>query len=340
VTSLFVANFTVAAMVCAGLTGFVMRVAVRTGQMDIPNARSSHVTPTPRGGGVAVVLTVLGGVLLVWCTGALEGAAISGLILGGGAVAIVGYIDDKRPLSVTPRFLVHLFASIFAIVLLIDRTGVEKVFPGIPNLLGCVLLVLGVVWSINLFNFMDGIDGIAASQALFVTGASAGLIAATGGFDGWALVAGLTAGACAGFLTWNWPPARIFLGDVGSGFLGFWLAAFAIALQVSGRMSIWCSLILSMLFIADATVTLLRRIVTAQKWYEAHCSHAYQHLARRFGQHRAVTLGAWLMNLVILLPVALLAHRIESAAPWAAGSVFVVCSVMCFMVGAGKPPAS
>jgi Fuc2NAc and GlcNAc transferase len=277
-------------------------------------------------------------VLLLWCAGELDGGAIAGLILGGSAVAIVGHIDDKRPLSVTPRFLVHLFASLIAIVLLVDRAGLAKIFPGLPVLLGFALLVLGVLWSINLFNFMDGIDGIAASQALFVSGASAGLIAVTDGLNGWSLVAGLTAGACAGFLAWNWPPARIFLGDVGSGFLGFWLAAFAIALHVSGLLSIWCSLILGMLFIADATVTLVRRIATGQKWYEAHCSHAYQHLARRFGNHRAVTLSIWLIDLVILLPVAFLAHSASAAAPWVAGSLFMASGVLCLALGAGKPP--
>ena len=321
--------------VAAALTGLVRKLALQRGMIDVPNARSSHTRPTPRGGGLAIVATALGGTLLCAAFAPLPVAVLAALLLGGGAVATVGYIDDQGGLPATQRFVVHVSAGALAAGLLGLGNG-EPILPLLPTALILCLLWLGVVWSINLFNFMDGIDGIAASQAVFVSGSSAALVLGTHGPNAAVLVLLLTAGACLGFLVWNWPTARIFMGDVGSGFLGFWLASLAILMAQSGSLSLWTSIVLGSLFGADATVTLLRRVIAGETWYEAHRSHAYQHQARRWGSHRPVTLGLWAVNLAVVLPLAVVAERNPAAAPSIAVAVLAVFGAACWMAGAGR----
>ncbi|MDX9975972.1 MAG: glycosyltransferase family 4 protein, partial [FCB group bacterium] len=216
----------------------------------------------------------------------LPSLLIAGLGVGGFLVAAVGYIDDHRSLPAKVRLLMHVIAAVL-FVAAVGRTG-SVVRETAADWAVLILVVMGVVWATNLFNFMDGIDGIAASQALFVTGATATLIASqanTAVAADFAFLLSATAGACMGFLVWNWPPARIFMGDVGSGFLGFWIGSLAVTLHVLGVLSIWISLLLSSLFVADATTTLIRRFLRGERWYQAHRSHAYQILARRWNSH-------------------------------------------------------
>src|SRR5580698_6954273 len=209
------------------LTYVARRVAVRQGILDVPNVRSSHRAPTPRGGGIAIVLVV---------TAAIAGLAGCGIVsrdfaltLGGGGlvVAAVGFADDRRPLPSRVRLAVHCAAALWALYWLGGlaplRVGAHDANLGMG---GEVLAFLGIVWTLNLFNFMDGIDSLAASEAVFVLAAGGALAAGSGQV---ATLAWIGAGSAAGFLLWNWPPARIFLGDVGSGFLGYLIAVLPLA---------------------------------------------------------------------------------------------------------------
>jgi Fuc2NAc and GlcNAc transferase len=326
------ALFVTATVLSAVATWLIRRHAVDWGLLDVPNARSSHTQPTPRGGGLAIVVTVLAAVLIAGLLRELPIVDVAALVGGGMVVAAIGYYDDLKPLSALPRFAVHLMAAVMLVGML---AGVDSVLAH-PRWLAFSALVVAVLWSINLFNFMDGIDGIAASQAVFVSTASAVLIGVLRDpVTPWLILPVVTAGACLGFLVWNWPPARIFMGDVGSGFLGFWLAAMALALDRADMLRVWTSVILGSVFIADATVTLLRRVARRERWHQAHRSHAYQNLARRWRSHRRVTLLVWIINLAVVFPLAALSVFAPGFAPQIAGATLCGFGLLALLAGAG-----
>lgn len=332
-----VAWFLTPAVAAAFLTEVIRKRALAHGVLDVPNARSSHAVATPRGGGLAIVVTLLAALGIAGISGSLNGAFATAMAAGATLVAGVGYLDDVRGLSAMPRLLVHFAASIVTIGTLARFGPDPGLFSALPTLVAAILLVLGLVWSLNLFNFMDGIDGFAASQAAFVGLASAGLMCVHQPSIPAVVVLPLaTAGACGGFLAWNWPPARIFMGDVGSGFLGFWLAALALVLNQAGALDIWASVILGSAFIGDSTVTLLRRVARRERWYEAHRSHAYQHLSRRWGTHRSVTLLLWALNVGMALPLAAVSLAAPQAAPVIALGALVGFGLLALLAGAGS----
>jgi Fuc2NAc and GlcNAc transferase len=182
----------------------------------------------------------------------------------------------------------------------------------------------------NLFNFMDGIDGIAATEATFVSwgGALLASMAAVSSEVRWAAV--LLGAACLGFLRWNWPPARIFMGDVGSGYLGYVIAVLAVAATRENPAALWIWLILGGVFFVDATVTLLRRLLRGDRIYEAHRSHAYQWLARRWESHAKVTWAVLTVNVLWLLPCAVFATRRPGIA--AATAILALAPLVLFAV--------
>lgn len=312
------------------LTGVVRHYALRTQLLDLPNARSSHVRPTPRGGGVAVVVAFELSLLALWLLGGVPLPLFLALLVGGLMIAAVGLIDDRRGVAARWRFLVHLLAAVWALAWL----G----FPALPvggstvdlGWLGLVLGALMIVWLVNLYNFMDGIDAIAGIEALTVA-VGAALLAADSGAGG---VLGLLALAVLGFLVWNWPPAKIFMGDVGSAFLGFVFAALAL---FAGGLSLWGWLILLGVFIVDATWTLLRRVLRGERWYEAHRSHAYQRAARRCGSHLRVSVVVGLVNVLWLLPLAYGAQRWPGYGPALVAVAYVPLLAAAARLGAGRP---
>jgi Fuc2NAc and GlcNAc transferase len=324
-----------AVVVSALLTGCLRRYALRIGLIDRPNARSSHSTPTPRGGGLAIVATSLAAMTLLFVLHQMPARLFAALGGGGLAVAIAGFVDDRRTLPATVRFAVHMSAAAWCLGWL----------GGLPSLLlaerlvnlgwtGYVLGTLAIVWVLNLFNFMDGIDGIAASEAIFVTGAGAALgVSQTSA----TLAAAIVCASCIGFLLWNWPPAKIFMGDVGSGYLGFSIAVLALAASRDSPVSIWVWLILGGTFFVDATVTLIRRAMRGERVHEAHRSHAYQWLARRYGSHLAVTLSVLAVNVLWLLPAAWLATCKPALAVWIVVVAYLPLIVLAVVAGAGRP---
>jgi len=288
------------------LTGVIRRAALRTSLLDIPNQRSSHTVPTPRGGGGAIVVSFLAVVAaLTQLLPAGNSAFLFLLFFTSLPVALIGLWDDVRPLPARHRILVHFLAALL-LVFGLAHDGFIGQRSTFWLLTGGLVLVLTVVWALNLFNFMDGIDGLAGGEAAFVAGGGALLLSLRGGGLEMFLLLPLAA-ACLGFLVWNWPPARIFMGDVGSGFLGFVLAALALRTSiVRDDLSPWCWLVLGGVFLTDATITLLRRMVRRERWYDAHRSHAYQRAALRYGSHRKVTVAVMAINLFWLLPLSVL----------------------------------
>ena len=289
------------------LTGALRRYALGADLMDIPNDRSSHEVPTPRGGGVAIVVVVLVGLMALSLWSAVPTTGLLALGLGGAVVAGIGWLDDHRDVPARWRLLVHLVAA--AWVAALAGGAPALVLPGVNwewGWFGAVVLVLFIGWMLNLYNFMDGIDGIAGVQAVTVAGPAAAMLWWLGA-SGWAVVAALMAAASLGFLAWNWPPAKIFMGDAGSGFIGFMLAALAVLTWASVGLSIWAWLILLGVFIVDATITLGRRVLRGEKFYEAHRSHAYQRASRYYNRHLPVTVAVGLINLFWLTPLAVTA---------------------------------
>ncbi len=287
------------------LTGRMRRYALARSLLDIPNGRSSHSLPTPRGGGVALVLAFL--LALPWLAyrGGLDDALMWAMLGSGSGVAVLGLLDDHGHIPARWRLLGHFAAAGWALYWLGGMPPVEVMGASLDlGWLGHGLAALGLVWLLNLYNFMDGIDGIASVEALAVCLGGALLYAVSGhGELLWVPLA--LACAVLGFLYWNVPPARIFMGDAGSGFLGMVLGVMLLQAAWVSADLFWAWLILLGVFVVDATLTLLRRLLGGERVHEAHRSHAYQHAARRYGGHLPVTLGAALLNLCWLLPIAL-----------------------------------
>jgi Fuc2NAc and GlcNAc transferase len=288
----------------AVVTALVRRYLVSRKVLDIPNERSSHFVPTPRGGGVSIVLVFLLSVLWLVQRGSLTSSVAWALIGGGLAVAIAGFLDDQFRVSAWLRLLTHFAAAGWA---LWQLNGIGPLHLGRIvwdwGWVGQVIALLGLVWMINLYNFMDGIDGLAGLEAFCVSGFGARLLA-WGGLAGLAEIGTVLSAASAGFLLWNWPPAKIFMGDVGSGFLGFVFGVFVISSAKERPLLLWPWLILLSIFIVDSMLTLVRRLITGARWYEAHRSHAYQHAARHHGSHLKVTLTVAAVNVAWLFPLA------------------------------------
>lgn len=321
----------------AGLTGWLRARAIRAGLLDVPNARSSHSVPTPRGGGLAAVGVIAASLAALALGGQLEARVVLGLVPPFLAVAWVGWADDRRGLSALLRLCVHLGASAWCLAWTYDPAHWGE--PGDPAWIAQVmwplLLWLGIGWAINLFNFMDGIDGIAGAQGVFVAALGALLLGLQGASGFW-LAMCLIAASCAGFLVWNWPPARIFMGDVGSGAFGFLLAALPVASIEHGPAQLWPWVIAWGAFLADSTVTLARRLARGARPYEAHRSHAYQVLSRRWRSHGRVTLTFVALNVLWLGPLALFAARRPAHAVLAAAVAIVPLFAWVAINGAGR----
>ena len=292
-----------AAIAAALLARLLITFAQRRSIFAIANERSSHTIPTPTLGGISIALPVLG-----WCGYRIGQDPLSWAVLcGGGVLALLGLVDDLRNLSARVRFPIQCIAAALALgmvpvalPLIVEPISIHS------TLLVYCLDFLIVLWMVNLYNFMDGIDGIAATQcAIYCVGVL--LIGHPAAFM--TEFFSVLLGSAAGFLVLNHAPARIFMGDVGSGLLGLLVAVASLTLDARGQMPLIASLILLAGFWFDATYTLCVRIATAQKFTSAHRSHLYQKCAQRFGHGRTTTMFAgiavvWLMPLAWLCVVA------------------------------------
>nr|WP_200833661.1 glycosyltransferase family 4 protein [Spiribacter roseus] len=289
------------------LTGSFRRYALSRSLIDIPNARSSHEVPTPRGGGLALVIVALLALGVLLALGDISTPVFLALGGAGLVVAIVGFLDDHAHVPARWRLLGHFLAAGWGLYWLGGLPEIvlwqQEVDLGVA---GHLIAAVFLVWLLNLYNFMDGINGVASIE--LVTVALGGLVVAgvAGTWDAGLLLAVLI-GSGLGFLVWNFPHARIFMGDACSGFIGLVLGLIAVwqgALQPELFMA-W--VILLGTFLVDATLTLLRRIVRGEAFYEAHRSHAYQFASRHYASHTPVSLAVGLINLAWLTPMAVLA---------------------------------
>lgn len=260
------------------VTGFARAYAQRRQLLDLPgDARRNHVVATPRGGGIAILLVMLAATGFMVMQGDAPFAALALLAVAMLGVGGIGWWDDHRPLSIRLRLGVHLLSA--------ACLAIAGHVAGWPIAL-CIAMALLALVLVNFWNFMDGIDGIAASQAAVVALLAAGL--SGDDWQGWGLA---LAGACIGFLCWNFPRARIFMGDVGSGLLGLALAWSWATASAQSPFNAGLVLLPMAPCVVDAGLTLLMRMVKREAWWQAHSSHTYQLLARRIGRHVPVTLG-------------------------------------------------
>jgi UDP-N-acetylmuramyl pentapeptide phosphotransferase/UDP-N-acetylglucosamine-1-phosphate transferase len=281
------AAFTISCIGTRTLVTMLRREAV----LDVPNDRSSHVVPTPRGGGIAVIGAIVAAWFVLWTIGLLPLASL-GVALGAVGLAVVSWIDDLRGLSPAPRLLVQL--AVVAIGVWALPAG--AIFQGwLSPGLDSVVAALLWVWFLNLFNFMDGIDGIDASEAAAI---GLGLVLVADADPSITAPSAAIAAAALGFLVWNWAPARIFLGDVGSVPLGYLLGFLLYELALRGS---WlAALILPAYFLADATLTLVRRLLRRERVWQAHREHFYQRAVQNGLSHDAVVLRVIAADLVLI----------------------------------------
>ena len=285
------------------LTELIRLYTLKKNIIDIPNERSSHSVPTSRGGGLSIIIVFF---ITASFFIPLSNDTLYGLVGAGALITIIGIWDDHNHVPAKWRLLVHFCAAAWVLFWL-GGLPTFQLFETIINLswVGLVIVAFALVWLLNLFNFMDGIDGIAASETIFVSTAGS-YLAWLSGLDELSFICIVLAASTVGFLILNWPPAKIFMGDVGSGFLGLTLGII-VYMGILKGMSLWPWLILLAIFLVDSGVTLLRRVIKGDKWYEAHCCHAYQHAARKWG-HKKVTMSVIVINVILLLPLAFLAH--------------------------------
>jgi Fuc2NAc and GlcNAc transferase len=303
--------------------------------LDQPVARSAHKTATPRGGGVAIVAGNLVFLAVLFLHQIISWHEVL-ILLCAVPVAATGFLDDLNSLPVKYRLPVHLLSAIAALSLL--GPVPEPFFGGwltLPALLQTFLLIVALVWLLNLYNFMDGIDGLAAVQCMFVSAAAGMLLIGQQTELAW-VCAGLFV-SCLGFLLFNFPPARLFMGDVGSTFIGFFLGLIALISHYQGSLSVWVWVLLMGSFIADTTYTLLRRAFGGHKVLEGHSCHAYQHLARRTGRHSTVVYMYAAVNVVWLLPLSWLAVVYPQNGVLIAISGIVPLMLVAAFFGAGVP---
>jgi UDP-N-acetylmuramyl pentapeptide phosphotransferase/UDP-N-acetylglucosamine-1-phosphate transferase len=308
------------AVVSCGLTRLVLVLLRRHAVVDTPNDRSNHVTPTPRGGGIAVILTVLLG---WWLAPLLVSDRMIPfhwqLYLATALLAMFSFADDLKPVPAWQR----LCAQVLAVCLVMPLLDTPLFPEFLPPWLSYTLMALGWLWFINLFNFMDGIDGITGMQTLYLAAGLAALALATPIHDSYVVYASVVGAAAVGFLVWNWHPAKLFLGDVGSVPLGFLLGFLLLHAATHGYPVF--ALILPLYYVADATLTLLRRAKRGAKLWEAHSEHAYQQAVRSGKSHAKVVITIAACNAMLgVLAFAM----VFDVMPW-----WVVLPLACGVVG-------
>ena len=287
----------VALLVSCVLSGLLSRYRGRYALLDRPNDRSLHSQATPRSGGLAILVAIVAAGCSTWQDWWFPGMGSALLALS--LVAAVSFADDVRPLPAALRFVVHFIAA----VLLVYAAGFDpalRLLPGLewlaPLWLLRIFCVLFTVWLVNLYNFMDGMDGFAGGMAVFGFGTLA-LLGYLAGSPAYAATVMLVAVAALGFLPFNFPPARLFMGDVGSGSLGFLVALCMLLAERLQLFPLWLGVLAFSPFIFDATWTVIRRALHGRKPWAAHREHFYQRLVQSGWSHRRTTLWAYTLML-------------------------------------------
>lgn len=324
----------IAFMVAAGLVWRFCDPASRLHILDHPNERSLHTRPIPRSGGIAVLSGIVLGAIVVIIIYPPDGQ-LGALLLSGAPVAAISFLDDRYGVHPGARIVLHVLVA--GILLLMgfapEAIHLASLAWQPPTILLVAFLILFVVWMINLYNFMDGMDGFAGGMTVigFTTMA---ILGGQAGDSLFAVASLLVAAAAAGFLLFNFPPARIFLGDTGSSTLGFLAAALSLWASRDGLFPLWISVLIFSPFIVDATVTLICRLLRGEKIWQAHKSHCYQRLVQIGWGHRRTVLAEYLLMLACSLS-ALLAVQLPSAGQIILIAVWLLAYTL-FIVAVGR----
>jgi len=286
------------------LTRQVCKLAPKLNLVAVPENRSAHQVTTPTGGGIAIQLVVTSYLLVFAVLFQSVAVDVFGLILSATLIGLTGLVDDYRPIAPAWRLFAQ-GAGVVIFLCMLDRLP-EIQLGTVVVLAPWILLpayAIALVWWINLFNFMDGIDAIAAVETITVLLGGIVIMLVFNGLPSvWMLPMMALCLAVAGFLVLNWPPAKLFMGDVGSGFVA--LIGLAMMTAAEQSISIWSWLILCGVFVIDASVTLVGRTLNKETIFNAHSSHAYQKIARHWQSHSKVVIAVAAVNLVWLAPLA------------------------------------
>lgn len=332
-----IAIFIVVIFIGFTLTLLIQKSALKTNRLDIPNERSSHTSPTPRGAGLAVVIAFLLGLVALSIDNSISDDFFLTIALPGLIVAIIGLLDDRGHLtSAKWRLLGHFACALLAVWLVGGLPELPLANSTIDfGLAGDIAAVVYLVWTLNLFNFMDGIDLITGVQTVTTSAGVAILLLISTESDLWKVFVVLTA-SIMGFLFFNLPPAKIFLGDVGSGFIGFTTAVVSLIVAKDEPLVAWAMIILLGVFVTDATITLVRRLMSRERVYVAHRTHAYQHLSKKLNRHLPVSLGVGAINLLFLLPIAWLVAESKIIPIFGLLIAYTPLAIVAALLNAGK----
>jgi Fuc2NAc and GlcNAc transferase len=299
--SLIVLLFFVASVV---LSLIYKKIASDYSILSIKNHRTLHSLPTPKGGGIVFSLLSILAVFLIWWNWQLAEGLLLALTIGGLIATVFGLADDIKNIKAQIKLIIQLFLGCWVLYCL--YFGKLPLLELMPIYITTPTILLLMVWMMNAYNFIDGIDGLAASGAIFISITLALVLTLTGGPLEIIAIFILLASSVAGFIIFNWSPATIFMGDAGSIFLGYIFGVLLLFTALNNHISIWSWLTVFGYFFADTFLTQIIRVVTVKKWYLAHRSHAYQNLARLKNSHLKVTIGVILYSLIWVLPLTLL----------------------------------
>ncbi len=274
-----------------GVIQFYRRFAVHFGIIDMPNERSSHKVPMPRGAGICFYIGFTITLVILYFMGELALRFTFPIFLGGSMMMLLGYWDDLKSLPTSVRLFVQILASVFVVALLTKGFANDIQISFLPDWpwLTSAFCILYVAWFVNLYNFMDGSDGLATLTGILGSAIISVVSFASSNFD-LALIYATLAFALLAFLTLNWHPAVVFMGDAGAYFLGFIFGAFALLSKLIYETSLYVHLIVFGMFVVDATWTLIRRGVRVEKVYRPHKQHAFQKLVAAGWSHPHVAL--------------------------------------------------
>lgn len=322
-----------------GFTYFMRTYALKKNIIDNPNERSSHSTPTPRGGGVAIVCSYLLALAMLIYSQQLTLHIGIILMVAGFVIALLGFLDDHGHINSMLRLAIHFFVAI-GVVISLGGFAEVTIFNGMQlGFIANIIAVLFLVWLLNLYNFMDGINGIASIEAIMTTVSMAILYFILNTSLNSELLWLLSA-CVLGFLLWNFPKAKIFMGDACSGFLGLILGILAL-IALKENLALFCAWIICLgIFVVDATYTLIKRVLSGYKMYDAHRSHSYQILSRKWGSHTPVTLAIAAINLLWLFPIAYITTTQQWAYPeFAVLIAYLPLIFLAIKLKAGNPDA-
>jgi len=285
-------------------TFYYRNFAIKNKILSNLNFRTLHEKPTPRGGGIIFSFVFIFSVIFIYYKNFINLELILVFGIGAGIAAIIGYIDDLRGIAPLKKLVLQLF--LVAWILYFFNGGPLVVNSGFDSLLGLIVSAFFLTWLINVYNFIDGIDGFAITGAILILATILSVLVISRNTSNLETLFILLLISCFGFLFFNWPKATIFMGDSGSIFLGYCFGAIIIYTTMMREISFFTWLVTLAYYLSDTTSTSIVRIFTIKKWYHTHRSHAYQNLARTLNNHFKVTIGVAMYHIFWLFPLALL----------------------------------